>query len=125
MLSVGPAVFDGKYEPNEGFDCDDFAVYIVTALEKSLANGMSAPLSEPRFFTVLWTEGFLCVGHNVCLVTVPYGYAWIDYGTPSARFQTPGEVAQAIWRVYRKRDDGKFIGFAISDADLKPLKLEF
>lgn len=85
--------------------CDEFAIYLTAAIEKSLAAGQMTEMNirEPRFFTVTWMErSGAAEGHNVCLLQRPQKdgtvlYSYMDYGMPSEPpLATPAQVAVLI-----------------------------
>jgi hypothetical protein len=94
---------------SHGNDCDEEAIYLTTVIAKSLGLGiMKDKIQNPRFFTVMWYEpdkGSVS-GHNVVLLQnitdklengLPIvRYSYMDYGMPSAQFDTVDEVANLI-----------------------------
>lgn len=118
------AIFEGTYNPKYGCDCDEFAIFITCVLEKMSAVGtleyaLGLPVAEPKFFTVMWMDGWTPTGHNVCLVRVPDGrYAFMDYGMPSGHSTTIAGVAAAIVAAYAPKAD--LLGWAIAKSDLTP-----
>lgn len=129
------AVWSGQAPvPTEGFDCDEFAIYLTAAIAKSLENGvMTDELQHPRFFTVLWMEkdGWTPRGHNVCLVSrlmprpdglgvVPTHRQWafVDYSALSAWCDSIDDVAKQVRDAYAKESTP--IGYCVSALDLTP-----
>lgn len=112
-------------------NCDEFAIYTASVLEKALANGPMPllHLKDPKFMTVTWMEGWKSTGHNVCLIKVftpgdnnpdNFQYAYMDYGMPTGFAESPQEVAMNIILRYSKKES-KLIVFAISNTDLTPV----
>lgn len=116
-------------------DCDEFAIYLTAALQKSLAQGVmpGTNIRAARFFTTTWVEldGWTPTGHNVCLLEYgpnPEGvpsYAYMDYGMPSAPFTSINDVATAIRERYAAPGGSVPIVFAIQQLDLTPEHVEW
>jgi len=90
-------------------DCDEFAIYLTAAIEKSLALGHMKEdnIQNPRFFTVTWMEkSGKAEGHNVCLLERPQPngppkFSYMDYGMPSEPpLDTPAQVAVLVASKY-------------------------
>lgn len=122
-------IFSGAEVATHGVDCDEFALYITAAATKSLAAGtLLDTVWCPRFFTVTWFEGWKAMGHNVCLFTIPpiapvlaVRYAYMDYGRPSAPFETIQQVADSVRRRYATRGaDLAPLVWCVSALDLTP-----
>lgn len=110
-------------------DCDEFAVYLANAISVSLKAGMMAAdgIANPRFLTITWIDKKTkkAGGHNVCLLEYPSEvgsslYAYMDYGKPSAKFFTIGDVVKLVRDTYV--GEGNHIGLAwcAADPNLKP-----
>lgn len=124
-------VFDGKFVPTNGFDCDDYAIYTTTVLEMSLAlatqptAAIAIPVAEPRFFTVTWLNGWKPGGHNVCLVKTPDGrYAFMDYGMPQGHADSPGGVARNVIDMYASKEAACMV-WCISKSNLSPIEVHW
>lgn len=129
--SKAQEVFDDKFKPTSGFDCDDYAIYITNVLERSLAiatmpaASTAIPVADPRFFTVTWLEGWKPGGHNTCLVKTPDGrFAYMDYGMPTGHATTPGSVARNIIDAYASKEAASIV-WSISKGDLTPLEVHW
>lgn len=91
-------------------DCDEFALYIAAATEKSLALGTMKPGTyvpdSARVLTVMWTEGVKFGGHNVALLAFKQitdgttWFAYMDYGLPSLKRRTVQEVVEDVRAKY-------------------------
>ena len=119
---------DGSHEIG---DCDEFAIYIAAAVEKSLALSTlgDSGIDRARVLTVMWTEGYKLGGHNVALFSykqVTDGatwYAYMDYGLPSVKRLTVQEVVQDVRDRYAKGSLG--LGWAVSTFDLQLEQFRF
>jgi len=88
--------------PVHGFDCDEHAVFLVAAIQKSIATGtMKEPIASVRFFTVTWFEGLRICGHNSCLLEwSDRTFSFMDYHSPSRRCASVQEVADLVRSSY-------------------------
>jgi hypothetical protein len=79
----------GRYGDKKIGDCDEFAVYIATALQKSVNAKQLSGVDQIRIMTITWIspEG-RGGGHNVCFMRFPdvslpgLRYGYMDYGQP-------------------------------------------
>ena len=119
--------FDGNLKADSGLDCDEFAIYSVAVLEKSLAQGTLhwRVVADPRLLTVMW-QGKKAGGHNVCLVLLPEKnlYAFMDYGVPRGEARTPAEVARNVVDIYAGKD-ATVAMWAISKSNLSPVEVHW
>lgn len=121
-------------------DCDEFAVYIVAAIEKSFGAGLMAAedIRHPRFFTVLWmTRDGVPDGHNAALLEhlQPNGsvkYSYMDYALPGRKHETPAQVAVQLAADYagwmttgHGTQESTVLFWAISDSDLRLIECGF
>ena len=127
-------IFSGaEPAPKEGLDCDEHAIFLTAVLQKSLATGVLVDkVKNPRFFTVMWFEGWKATGHNVCLLELPPAapltasgpprYCYMDYGEPSVACNSIQEVADLIRRSYSKAtpENTYPMVWAVSALDLTP-----
>lgn len=121
------AVFDRAVPvPEAGLDCDEFAIFLTAVLQQSVSDGTftgpEAPV--PRFFTVMWLEGWKPAGHNVCLVRHKGHYAYMDYGQPVGHEDTIQSLAESI-SVRYGAPDAVLISHVVQDAALKPLEVNW
>ena len=91
----------------DGFDCDEFAVYITEAVNSSLqANTLSEPgLHKAWFTTVCWLkEDGKYEGHNVSALEYwsngEISYRYMDYQMPSRPFKSLEELASGVVKDY-------------------------
>ena len=118
---------DGSHEIG---DCDEFAIYISAAVEKSLALGtLESGIDRARVLTVMWTDGYKVGGHNVALFSykqVTDGatwYAYMDYSMPSVKRLTIQQVVQDVRDLYANGSLG--LGWAVSTFDMKLEQFRF
>jgi len=105
----------GYYGNKKIGDCDEFAIYIATALEKSIENKYITHISNPKLLTVTWIEpDGRPAGHNVCLFSYPdtKSYGYMDYGYPIDK-PTIKEIVDII--IQRYTPGSVCIVWAISD----------
>lgn len=124
------AVFDGTYDPPDGCDCDEFAIFICNSVERGLATGAmkAGEVSNPKFVTIVWLEGWRATGHNVCLVTLADGkLAYLDYGLPIAPSATVSELTQKVVSRYASKDatPATLVCWAVQRSDLTPEEVGF
>jgi hypothetical protein len=108
-------------------DCDEFAIYQVAALNKSLKTGKfigDFDLEWAAMLTVTWVDkDGKYGGHNVCLLVkdLEYssGYAYMDYGMPSKTRNTIREVVIDVLNRYAPAGD--LLIWGVSDENLHPL----
>lgn len=124
------AIFAGaEPAPTEDLDCDDHAIFVVAASNRSLDEGLlnAEGVMRPRFFTVTWmrTDTWVPTGHNVCLFEVPQGperfpkWCYMDYGAPSAHVESIHDVARAVMLRYAN-GPAKLIVWCTQKEDLTP-----
>lgn len=92
-------------EDKRAGDCDEFAIYIVATLNRSLAEGKfvgDPTLQGARFMTVTWMDkDGKYGGHNVALLIRDQGmYSYMDYGMPSTPRHGVKEVVQDVMDRY-------------------------
>lgn len=120
------AVLSGEIEqPFENTDCDEFAVYLTNAIERSLTDPecpiqQNEPhLEKAEMLTIMW-GGKKYEGHNVCLLTYDDGdkksYCYMDYGMPSPHVGSVKEVVQQVLKLYAP--DSYCLGWAISNKNV-------
>lgn len=107
-------------------DCDDFAIYEVTALQQPELR-RSYGIAAAEMLTVSWykyggkaTEGNPMghYGHNVCLIRYTDGkWTFMDYGWPYWRRDTVEEVVADVRWLYAP--ESYLVGWARSRADLR------
>ncbi len=114
-------------QPKHGTDCDEFAVYLTAAIERSLTEPLcrlqenSPGLEKAEVMSVMWVgKDGLYSGHNVCLLTysTPNGntYAYMDYFLPSAPQFSVEAVADQVMRMYAS--DADCIGWAVHNENV-------
>lgn len=116
-------------------DCDEFAIYITAAINKSIVDGvlldMSYDIRQALFFTVMWMDADgVMGGHNVSLLALddPFirQYLYMDYGMPRKQFDgeywipfnSIDEVAEAV-RLRYAGTGNTSLGWAIHSGDMK------
>lgn len=112
-------------------DCDEFAIYIANALEKSSTYGgfengrfTLAPykglvVDTAKLLTLGWLEKDYNTyeGHNVCLISWTDGtYSYMDYGLPSTPCKDLSCVLAEILAEYAP--GGKLLSWSIHDQNL-------
>lgn len=125
--------FEGSFIPENGLDCEDFSIFIVHTLKRSLDTGalhVAKDLATPQLFTVIWMEGWALRGHAVCLVRLPdYQFAFMDYGPPTGHALTPNEVAKNVMRAQTKATPNaprlSLVGWARFDENLRSVEVRF
>lgn len=124
-------VLDHGYAPM-GFDCDDHAIYIVAAANKSMALDRWADSSvrSVKFMTVTWIDdkGKLS-GHNVALIEYRHSDWWstftyMDYDHPQARRILIEDVLEDIRAKYGGIG-AESLGWALHDENLKVLEVHW
>jgi hypothetical protein len=108
-------------------DCDEFAIYEVATLNKSLKEGVfigDFDLEWAALLTVTWVDkAGKYGGHNVCLLIkdLEYssGYAYMDYGMPSRTRNTIREVVIDVLNRYAP--EGDLLMWGVSSEDLRPM----
>lgn len=107
-------------------DCDEFAIYTIAALNKSLAAGL---WNDPRYkiksvhlLTVMWIAGTnKSGGHNVCLVELdtefPNKWCYMDYDYPRTPRPSIADVAAQVREDYVGKGNIS-LGWAVSKEDL-------
>jgi hypothetical protein len=112
-----------------GFDCDDHAIYIVNALQKSLREGTFAEhsLQSAKFMTVMWIDGKGKMGgHNVALLedltSAGVSFRYMDYGFPSRSRTSREDVLEDIRSLYAGINS-QSLGWALHDENLKLLEV--
>lgn len=112
----------GYYGDKKVGDCDEFAVYLAAAINKSPA----LPVGRAQLLTVIWVDAKNKPGgHNVCLLrSKDDHWGYMDYGPP--RYYTSlREVVDAVVARYGK-DGAECCGWAVSDpATLAPLEVHW
>lgn len=122
------AVFDGKLPPpTDGFDCDDFAVFTANVLLLSINKGMMNPIevSEPKFLSVIWMEGWAPNGHAVCLVRYKGNYAYMDYGFPRGEAPTIEGVVRNVMANNATGTPTDLIGWSLHLPDLSLVEVHW
>ena len=117
------AFFDGREVPHDGLDCDEYAIWTVNSIHRSLMQGKMAAnehVSAPRMLTVTWLEGWKPQGHNVCLVKTAAKWAYLDYGPVRGHTNAPEGVVQAVLTQYGAAN-AVVIGWAEHDHNMKHL----
>jgi hypothetical protein len=110
-------------------DCDEFAIYNVAALNRSLdtkAFTGDDQLVEAFLMSVMWVDADgKYGGHNVALLVRDFEYhdmySYIDYDNPGKDRMTVREVAQDI--VDRYVPGGTLMMLAVADQDLRLAQL--
>ena len=120
-------------------DCDEFAIYLVNVICRSLDLGLLqtwpaydaflAPV-DARFLTVTWIcPGGKTNGHNVCLIEWidnDHGYdsfySYMDYGQPNQPRKTVSAVVQDILKDYCG-DGVVLLSWALHDENLDLLEV--
>ena len=113
-------------------DCDEHALYIATALERTVngenfsispyAEWRNSVIESAQVLTVNWiNKDGVYGGHNVCLITFydrlgVTAYSYMDYGQPSIAKDTVRKVVQQVMDRYAR--DGIVLAWAIHDKDL-------
>jgi hypothetical protein len=123
------AIWESGVPPKDGLDCDEYAIYSVAAVEKSLASGLmrGEGITNPRLMTVMWlcADAWRPEGHNVCLMEVPQGegrfskWTYMDYGNPGPHYESYADVATAIVTWYAG-GPAVLLGYAVQRLDLTP-----
>lgn len=93
----------GRYGDKKIGDCDEFAVYIATALQKSVDAKQMSGVDRIRILTVTWigADG-KGGGHNVCLMHFPdvslpgRSYGYMDYSLPHSYPSVPETVKGVV-----------------------------
>jgi len=108
-------------------DCDEFAIYLVAAVRRSMARLRMPGVLSAQMMTVSWNEGWVPQAHNVCLLQMLDGfmvrYAYMDYGKPSRMYYSIEDVAQAVAEAYDKAAIP--LVYAISNEDLSLESINF
>ncbi len=110
-------------------DCDEFAIYNVATLNKSLREGKfigDFELEGALLMSVMWMDkDGNYGGHNVALLLkdleYSQGYAYMDYGMPSATKNTVREVVQLV--LDRYAPGGTLLTYAVQTEDLKIVRV--
>lgn len=126
-------VFRGIVNPPiQGFDCDDYAVFLTAAITESLAQGVLTDLvHRPKILNVMWFESWIPHGHSVCLLVIPPSlesstvrYSYMDYGIPSHPQNSVQEVVDLIRANYSEHDISPSV-WCMTGLDLTPELIEW
>lgn len=108
-------------------DCDEFAIYIVSAVRRSMMQLRMPGVLSAQLLTVMWNSGWVPNGHNVCLLQMldnyRIRYAYMDYGLPSKMYDTVEEVAKAVREAYDK--NAIPLMYAVSTEDLTMIDIKW
>lgn len=108
----------GTHDQEAIGDCDEYAAYTSTSIQKSLDAGLMAAegITKVEVAEIGWVSDGKIEGHCFCILTFKDGtMGWMDYTQPVKGFTSYRDIATNVLSVYGGAVD---IGIAMSVLDV-------